>query len=131
MSNCIIAQSGGPTSVINSSVAGLVASNLKYKIYDKVYAGLNGVEGILNEKIFDISACKEDELNTFKFTPSSGLGSCRYKLKDFKEDDSEYKKLIEICKKYDITSFFYIGGNDSMDTVAKLSAYAEKKFLGY
>lgn len=135
MSNCIIAQSGGPTSVINSSVAGLVASNLKYKIYDKVYAGLNGVEGILNEKIFDISACKEDELNTFKFTPSSGLGSCRYKLKDFKEDDSEYKKLIEICKKYDITSFFYIGGNDSMDTVAKLSAYAEKnslaiKFIG-
>lgn len=135
MTNCIIAQSGGPTSVINSSVAGLVESNLKYKIYDKVYAGINGVEGILNENIIDISACSPEELNAFRYTPSSGLGSCRYKLKDFKSDDEEYKKLIEICNKYDITTFFYVGGNDSMDTVAKLSAYAENhsidiKFIG-
>ena len=81
MSNCIIAQSGGPTSVINSSVVGLVKANEELKLYDTVYGGLNGIEGILNKNIVELSSKTSEELNTFTYTPSSGLGSCRYKLK--------------------------------------------------
>ena len=79
MANCIIAQSGGPTSVINSSVVGLLKANKELKKYDKVYGGLNGIEGILNEKIIDLSAIPDSDIDTFLYTPSSGLGSCRYK----------------------------------------------------
>ena len=79
--NCIIAQSGGPTSVINSSVYGLVKANKEFKIYDNVFAGLNGIEGILNKKIINLSDMDNEKLETFRNSPSSGLGSCRYKLK--------------------------------------------------
>ena len=77
MANCIIAQSGGPTSVINSSVVGLIKANDELKAYDKIYGGLNGIEGILNNNIIDLSSIPHEELNEFKYTPSSGLGSCR------------------------------------------------------
>ncbi|WP_426349654.1 6-phosphofructokinase [Alloiococcus sp. CFN-8] len=125
MANCIIAQSGGPTSVINASVVGLVKANKEHKLYDKVFGGINGIEGILSEHLIDLTNVSEEELETFKFTPSSGLGSCRYKLKSYETDEEEYKKLIAICNKNDIKSFFYIGGNDSMDTIAKLSEYGK------
>ncbi|MBU5592906.1 6-phosphofructokinase [Clostridium sp. MSJ-4] len=127
MYNCLIAQSGGPTSVINSSVVGLVDENKKSKTFENVYAGLNGIEGILNENIINLSQCDEKKLNVFKLTPSSGLGSCRYKMKDFNKDESEYKRIFSIFNKLDIKAFFYIGGNDSMDTVSKLSEYAKNK----
>lgn len=127
MANCIIAQSGGPTAVINASVAGLIGANNKLKVYDKVFGGLNGIEGILNGNIIELSAAASEEINTFKYTPSSGLGSCRYKLKDIKISTAEYDKLLEILQANDIKSFFYVGGNDSMDTTAKLSAYAKEK----
>ncbi|ACD23886.1 6-phosphofructokinase [Clostridium botulinum] len=126
MSNCIIAQSGGPTSVINSSVVGLIHANKSLKVFNKVYGGLNGIEGILNKNIIDLTLINDDELQTFRYTPSSGLGSCRYKLQNPNNSCDEYEKLVEILKEYDITSFFYIGGNDSMDTIAKLSAYSKK-----
>lgn len=125
MKNCIVAQSGGPTAVINASVVGVVEENNRSKHYDNVYGGLNGIEGILNEQIINLSKLHEDELNSLKYTPSSGLGSCRYKLKDYKTDDSEYKKLVDILNKHSVKTFFYIGGNDSMDTVDKLSKYAQ------
>ena len=125
MANCIIAQSGGPTSVINASVVGLVKANKEHNLYDKVFGGINGIEGILSEKLIDLTNASEEEMEIFKFTPSSGLGSCRYKLKSYETDEEEYKRLIEICNKNDIKSFFYIGGNDSMDTIAKLSAYGK------
>lgn len=125
MANCIIAQSGGPTSVINASVVGLIEANKEHKLYDKVFGGINGIEGILRENFIDLTNASEEELEMFKFTPSSGLGSCRYKLKSYETDEEEYKKLIAICNKNDIKSFFYIGGNDSMDTIAKLSAYGK------
>ena len=133
--NCIIAQSGGPTSVINSSVAGLIESNFKHNFFNNVYAGINGIEGILNENIINLSELSKEELDLFKHTPSSGLGSCRYKLKDFNIDDSEYKSLVKILNKLHVTAFFYIGGNDSMDTTAKLNQYAKNnnidiKFIG-
>ncbi|MBE6062428.1 MAG: 6-phosphofructokinase [Clostridium butyricum] len=135
MANCIIAQSGGPTSVINSSVVGLLNSNKKLRAFDNVYGGLNGIEGILNNNIINLSEKNDEEINTFRFTPSSGLGSCRYKLKDIDSSLQEYEKLIEILKSYDIKAFFYVGGNDSMDTTAKLSKYAKLnnidiKFIG-
>lgn len=124
--NCLIAQSGGPTSVINASVVGLVEENLKKKIFDNVYGGLNGIEGVLQKNIINLSKMDKNQLAVFKHTPSSGLGSCRYKLKDFKTDETDYLKLINILNSLDIKAFFYIGGNDSMDTTAKLSAFAKE-----
>lgn len=135
MSNCIIAQSGGPTSVINSSVVGLLEANKTLGSFNKVFAGLNGIEGILNGNIIELSSISQEEINNFKYTPSSGLGSCRYKMKKLEESTEEYDKLLEILKANDIKAFFYVGGNDSMDTTAKLSAYVKKtgidvKFIG-
>jgi len=126
MSNCIIAQSGGPTSVINSSVVGLIKANKDLNIYDKVYAGLNGIEGILNGNIIDLSDFSSEDLNEFKYTPASGLGSCRYKMKNLEESTEEYDRLLNILKANDIKAFFYIGGNDSMDTIAKLGKYSRE-----
>ncbi|MGL4992432.1 MAG: 6-phosphofructokinase [Sarcina sp.] len=123
--NCIIAQSGGPTSVINSSVYGVVKENFNLKIYDNVYGGLNGIEGILAKKIINLSSMDIDRLEAFKNSPSSGLGSCRYKLKDFNINDEEYIRLIEILNELRVKTFFYVGGNDSMDTTAKLNDYAK------
>lgn len=133
--NCIIAQSGGPTSVINSSVYGVIKENFDLNLYENVYGGVNGIEGILNKKIINLSSIDPMRLETFKNSPSSGLGSCRYKLKDFSENEEEYNKLISILRELKISTFFYVGGNDSMDTIAKLSAYAMErdiniKFIG-
>ena len=135
MANCIIAQSGGPTSVINSSVVGLLQANKDIKAFNKVYAGLNGIEGILNGNIIDLSSFSDSEINSFRYTPSSGLGSCRYKMKNIEESTEEYDRLLDILKTNDIKAFFYVGGNDSMDTIAKLGKYAKEnnidiKFIG-
>lgn len=135
MANCIIAQSGGPTSVINSSVVGLLEANNSLGVFDKVFAGLNGIEGILNGNIIELSSFSQEDINNFRYTPSSGLGSCRYKMKKLEESTEEYDRLLEILKANDIKAFFYVGGNDSMDTTAKLSSYAKEtgidvKFIG-
>ncbi|MBD7909910.1 MULTISPECIES: 6-phosphofructokinase [Clostridium] len=129
MPNCIIAQSGGPTAVINSSVVGLLRENQKLNKFEKVYGGLNGIEGILKGNIIDLSAIPDEDINKFQYTPSSGLGSCRYKMKNIETSTEEYDKLLDILKKLDITTFFYIGGNDSMDTTAKLGRYARENSL--
>lgn len=125
--NCIIAQSGGPTSVINASVYGLVKYNNELNLYDNVYGGLNGIEGILNKNIINLSELDELQLERFKNSPSSGLGSCRYKLKNLEDNEEEYLKLVEILNSLNIKAFFYVGGNDSMDTTAKLNAFAKAK----
>ncbi|MFL0267720.1 6-phosphofructokinase [Candidatus Clostridium radicumherbarum] len=125
MKNCIVAQSGGPTAVINSSFIGVLDQCLEDKSFDTVYAGLNGIEGILKERLVNLSSIPYEELKGLKYTPSSGLGSCRYKMKDYINDDSEYKELFNIFNKYHIEAFFYIGGNDSMDTVRALSEYTK------
>ena len=129
MANCIIAQSGGPTSVINSSVVGLYDANKEIKAFENVFAGLNGIEGILNGNIINLSSYSDEEIQRFRYTPSSGLGSCRYKLKPLEESTEEYDKLLEILRANDIKAFFYVGGNDSMDTTAKLSRYAKESGL--
>lgn len=123
---CIFGQSGGPTSVINASAAGVFTEALKQGSITAVYGAAHGIKGILDEKFYDIS--KEDpyELELMKTTPSSALGSVRYKLKKAEEDDTDYKRLLEVFKKYDIRYFFYNGGNDSMDTCNKISKYMQK-----
>ncbi len=135
MKNCIVAQSGGPTSVINASAMGIFKANEEFHYYDNVYAGINGIEGILNENFLNLSDIESDVIDRLIYTPSSGLGSCRYKLKTYEENKEEYIKLFNIFEKYEISTFFYIGGNDSMDTVHKLSNYAKEnnipvKFFG-
>lgn len=125
MLNCIVAQSGGPTSVINSSVVGVIEENNKLKYYDNVYGGINGIQGILQGKIVNLSNLDNEDLNLLKYTPSSALGSCRYKMEDYLKDEKEYKKFFEIMDSLKIQTFFYIGGNDSMDTVSKLNEYAQ------
>jgi len=104
---------------------GLLSKNNELKVYDKVYAGLNGIEGILKEDLVDMNLLTEEEIETIKHTPSAALGSCRYKLKEYEDSKEEYKKLFEIFARHDIKAFFYAGGNDSQDTVRKLSAYAK------
>lgn len=123
---CIFGQSGGPTSVINSSAAGVITEALKQSCITAVYGAAHGIKGILDEKFYDMS--KEDpyELELLKTTPSSALGSVRYKLKKAEEDETDYKRLLEVFKKYDIRYFFYNGGNDSMDTCNKISKYMQK-----
>ena len=135
MNNCIVAQSGGPTSVINASAIGVLEANISSHYYDNVYAGINGIQGILNKHIVNLSDIKYDKVKGLKYTPSSGLGSCRYKLKSFEESNEEYIKIFEILKEFEIKTFFYIGGNDSQDTVHKFSIYAKNhnkdvKFIG-
>lgn len=129
--NCIVAQSGGPTAVINSSLMGVVAEALDSKKYDKVLAGINGIEGILNENIKDITNLSLEDRERIKNSPASVLGSCRFKLKKVHEDGEQYNKLFHIFKKYDIGAFFYIGGNDSMDTVKSLSEYAKENNIEF
>ncbi|HPT89968.1 MAG TPA: 6-phosphofructokinase [Acetivibrio sp.] len=126
---CIFGQSGGPTSVINASAAGVIQEALKQDCITAVYGAAHGIKGVLEENFFDMS--KEDpyELELLKTTPSSALGSVRYKLKNFEEDDTDYKRLLEVFKKYNIRYFFYNGGNDSMDTCNKVSKYMQK--VGY
>lgn len=127
MKNCLVAQSGGPTAVINSSVVGVVRGNEEIKHYDNVYGGINGIEGILQNKIINLSELSNEDLELLKYTPSSSLGSCRYKMKDYTVDEKEYIRIFEILDMLNVETLFYIGGNDSMDTVSKLSQYAKQK----
>ncbi len=129
--NAVVGQSGGPTTAINATLAGVIAGAIECKSIGKIYGMRNGVEGLLEERLIDLNAVfenNEDKLELLKRTPAAALGSCRKKLPT--PDKSDYAKtferLIEVFKKYDIRYFFYIGGNDSMDTVAKLSAYTKE-----
>ncbi|MFA5450159.1 MAG: 6-phosphofructokinase [Clostridia bacterium] len=120
---CIFGQSGGPTSVINSSAAGVFTEALKQPNITAVYGAAHGIKGILEENFYDISKEDAKELELLKNTPSSALGSVRYKLKSVEQDDTDYKRILEVFKKYNIRYFFYNGGNDSMDTCNKISKY--------
>lgn len=134
--NIIVGQSGGPTAVINSSLAG-VYKTAKERGFDKVYGMLHGVQGFMDEKYVDLSTQIHNDIDIelLKRTPSAFLGSCRYKLPEIHEKPEVYEKLFQIMDKLEIEAFIYIGGNDSMDTIKKLSDYAivkghSQKFLG-
>lgn len=125
--NIVVGQSGGPTTVINASLYGVIqeAISARDKI-DKIYGMINGIEGFINGNFMDIEKeMTKEEIELLKSTPSSYLGSCRYKLPDSMED-SMYRQIFEKFSKMNIRYFIYIGGNDSMDTVSKLSIYAKR-----
>ncbi len=134
--NILVGQSGGPTAVINSSLAGVYESARNHGV-DTVYGMHHGIEGLLNEAFVNLNEKLSDKLDIelLKRTPSSYLGSCRYKLPRIEDDSTPYKKLFEVFAKYEIAAVFYIGGNDSMDTIAKLSKYgaqinSDVRFIG-
>ena len=122
----VFAQSGGPTSVINASAAGVFIEGLNSENVTAVYGAAHGIRGILNEEFYDMSKEDMKELELLKNTPSSALGSVRYKLKDASVDDTDYKRIVEVFKKYNVRYFFYNGGNVSMDTCNKISKYMQK-----
>ncbi len=122
----IFGQSGGPTTVINSSAAGVIQTALKQGCITKMYGAAHGIRGMLDEEFYDMSKEDSYELDLLKTTPSSALGSVRYKLKDADEDPTDYLRLLEVFKKYNIRYFFYNGGNDSMDTCNKISKFMQK-----
>ena len=126
---CIIGQSGGPTSVINASAYGVIDTALKSGAITRVLGAEHGIKGVLNDRLFDMGQEDPEELRLLKYTPSSALGSCRYKLADPAVDDTDYKRILEIFKKYDVRYFFYNGGNDSMDTCNKINQYMQS--VGY
>ena len=127
--NIADAQSGGPTCAINASLAGVYSAAGQIKDIDKIYGVLNGIEGILKNEMVDLSEKITSDVSyqLLLRTPSAVLGSCRRKLPDHKVESEIYEKITEILRKRDIGMFFYIGGNDSMDTVAKYSAYLRDK----
>ena len=125
----IIGQSGGPSSVINSSAYGCIRTALDADCITKVYGAYHGIKGVLNDELLCMDEEDRAELDRLPYTPSSALGSCRYKIKDPDEDDTDYKRILEIFKKYDVRYFCYNGGNDSMDTCNKISKYMQK--VGY
>lgn len=133
MANCLVAQSGGPTAVINASLAGVIRANQLNPYYDRVFGGIHGIEGVLADKLYDLTDLSGHEIEILKQTPSSALGTCRYKLSREKTED--YERLVEVMDAHDIECMFYIGGNDSMDTVDALSSWAAangiaKRFIG-
>jgi len=120
---CVVAQSGGPTSVINASAYGVIKAALQSEVITAVYGAQYGILGVINDVLFDLG--KEDpyELEMLLYTPSSELGSCRYMLADPRKDPTDYQRILEVCQKYDIRYFFLIGGNDTMDTCSKVDAF--------
>ncbi len=126
---CIIGQSGGPTSVINASAYGVIDTALKSGAITQVLGAEHGIKGVLNDRLFDMGLEDPEELRLMKYTPSSALGSCRYKIADPEKDDTDYKRILEVFKKHNVRYFFYNGGNDSMDTCNKISKYMQS--VGY
>lgn len=122
--NAIVAQSGGPTTVINSSACGVIQAAIESGKISRVYGATNGILGILNEDIFDITAESAATIEAMKRTPAAAIGSCRYKLKDINKSKADYERIIEVFKAHNIRYFFYIGGNDSMDTADKVNKLA-------
>ena len=120
---CIIGQSGGPTAVINASALGVIRTALDTEYITRVLGAAHGIKGVLDDRLYDMDQEDAAELELLKYTPSSALGSCRYKLADPDKDDTDYKRILEIFRKYDVRYFFYNGGNDSMDTCNKISKY--------
>ena len=127
--NAVVGQSGGPTAAINATLAGVVRGALECEYIGKIYGMKNGIEGLLQRRLIDLSEIldTEEKIRSLERTPAAALGSCRLKLPSVEKDASVYEKIFEIFSEYDIRYFFYIGGNDSMDTAAKVSKFAEER----
>ncbi|CAI8340534.1 MAG: Pyrophosphate--fructose 6-phosphate 1-phosphotransferase [Opitutia bacterium UBA7350] len=121
--NCLIAQSGGPTSVINSSLAGAITEALNHEEIEEIYGGLNGILGILNENLIDLAAESQQSIRALRHTPGAALGTCRFKLKR----TEDFTRVLEVFEAHNIRYFFYAGGNDSQDTADKISKLARER----
>lgn len=123
--NIAVAQSGGPTCAINASLLGVFKQGLKEPSIEHIFGSINGIEGIINDNLVELNSVirTDEDMELLKQTPCACLGSCRYKLPDISEDKAIYDKIVSCFERHGIGAFFYIGGNDSMDTVAKLSEY--------
>jgi ATP-dependent phosphofructokinase / diphosphate-dependent phosphofructokinase len=122
--NAVVAQSGGPTAVINASVCGVVQEALGSGKIGKVYGAINGILGVLQEELFDIGGEGAEKVDDLKRCPAAAFGSCRYKLKSLDENRADYERILEVFQAQDIRYFFYSGGNDSMDTCDKVNKLA-------
>ena len=125
MMNIAVAQSGGPTCAINASLVGVFRESLKVAEIDAIFGSINGIEGVIQNHLVDLKSIilTNDDIELLRQTPSTVLGSCRYKLPDSSEDEEVYRKIADTLVQRNIGAFIYIGGNDSMDTVNKLSEY--------
>jgi 6-phosphofructokinase len=121
--NVLVGQSGGPTSVINASVAGIISEALNNSCVEEIYGALNGVLGILQEDLIDLAAESQQQIRALRHTPGAALGTCRYKLKK----TQDFERVLEVFKAHNIRYFFYIGGNDSQDTADKISKLAQQQ----
>ncbi len=121
--NVLVAQSGGPTSVINASLAGVISEALNHECIEEIYGGLNGVLGILHEDLVDLASESQQTIRALRHTPGAALGSCRYKLK--KEED--FNRVLDVFKAHNIRYFFYAGGNDSQDTADRIAKLADQR----
>lgn len=119
----MVAQSGGPTAVINASVAGVVTEALNNPCIEEVYGGINGVLGILKEELIDLAEESQQNIRGLRYTPASALGTCRFKLKR----ELDYERVLQVFEAHNIRYFFYCGGNDSQDTADKISKLAQKR----
>lgn len=131
MANCLVAQSGGPTAVINASLAGVIRANQLNPLYDHVFGGLHGIEGTLEGNLCDLTHLSGRDIEVLKQTPSSALGTCRYKF----SEEADFQRLINVMDANNIDTMFYIGGNGSMSTVSTMATWAakhgvNKRFIG-
>ena len=122
--NAIVAQSGGPTAVINSSACGVIQQAIDSGRIGRMFGASNGILGVLEEDLFDISAERPETIEAMRRTPAAAIGSCRYKLKSMDESRGDYQRILDVFKAHDIHYFFYAGGNDSMDTADKVNKLA-------
>ena len=131
--NIVVAQSGGPTCAINATLLGVFRHATKYDEIENVYGSVNGIEGLILDNLVDLREIirDDDDVELIRQTPSTVLGSCRYKLPDPDSGSDVYEKILNTMRAYDISAFFYIGGNDSMDTVMKLDRYFKANGLDY
>jgi len=126
--NLVVAQSGGPTAVINSSLRGVIEAARAFEAIGTVYGARHGIEGVLKEELLDLSAQADEEVALLRYTPSAGsIGTCRYKLKS--DQDEDFERVIEVFKAHQVGYFLYNGGNDSMDTANKIALLAQKRGL--
>ncbi len=127
--NLVVAQSGGPSPVINNSLRGIIETARELAEIGTVYGGRHGIEGVLKEELLDLSAQSAEEVALLRFTPAAGsIGTCRYKLKPSQTED--FDRVIEVFKAHDVGYFLYIGGNDSMDTANKIAAAGPRARAG-
>lgn len=125
--NAIYAQSGGVTAVINASAYGFITAAKEAGYIDEIYGGNNGINGVLYEELIDLGQEHDDAIASLRHTPGGALGSARKKLQDLEKNQAEFQRILEVLDAHEIRYFFYNGGNDSMDTVAKMAAYAKQQ----